>query len=381
MTSTTYDSPVPLVDLASQHAEIAGEVAAGFERVIESNGFIGGPDVAAFESEFASYQGVSHCVGVGNGTDALEFALRAAGVGTGDEVILPANTFVATAEAVVRAGATPVLVDSDPDFHLVDVGAAEAAVGPRTAALLPVHLYGRLAPMEGLGKLAAKTGLAIVEDAAQAQGATSDGRRAGSWGLATGTSFYPGKNLGAYGDAGAVLSNDSAIDRRVRLLANHGSEAKYQHIAVGFNSRLDSLQAVVLRAKLARLERWNDLRRAAARRYDDLLRGLDGVSRPRIPASEEHVWHLYVVRVPPDHRDALVQALNSAGIGAAIHYPVPIHLQEAFAHLPYRKGDFPIAEQAAAQIMSLPLYPHLTAGQQERVVETLAQSLRSASLR
>lgn len=367
---------LPLVDLVAQHAEIADEVAAGFARVIEGSEFVAGPDVGAFEAEFAQFQGVDHCVGVANGTDAIEFALRAIGVGPGDEVILPVNTFVATAEAVIRSGATPVLVDSDPDYFLIDVAAAQSAIGPRTAALLPVHLYGQLAPMGAMSVVAQRAGLAIVEDAAQAHGASQGGRHAGAFGLAAGTSFYPGKNLGAYGDAGAVLTNDPAVARRIRLLANHGSELKYRHVALGFNSRLDTLQAVVLRAKLARLAHWNELRRAAADRYDGLLQSLDGVTLPATRGDNHHVWHLYVVQVPPARRDSLVQALTAEGIGAAIHYPVPIHLQGAFADLRYGNGDFPVAEEAAGRIMTLPLHPHITPEQQERVVDALARWLR-----
>jgi dTDP-4-amino-4,6-dideoxygalactose transaminase len=364
------------VDLAAQHAEVADQIAAGFARVVETGAFIGGPDVAAFEREFADAHAVDHCVGVANGTDALELALRAAGIGSGDEVILPANTFIATAEAVVRAGARPVLVDSDPEFYLIDVAAASAAIGTRTAALMPVHLYGQLAPMEALCDLAATAGLALIEDAAQAQGATRGSRHPGSFGLSAGTSFYPGKNLGAYGDAGAVLTNDASTARRVRLLANHGSEVKYEHPELGFNSRLDTLQAVVLRAKLARLATWNALRREAAHRYHELLADVDGVGRPSVLAGNEHVWHLYVVRVSAGKRDPLVRALNAQGIGAGIHYPLPVHLQGAFSGLGYRRGDFPVAEAASAEILSLPLYPRIAPGQQEHVVDSLVRALR-----
>ncbi|HSS10201.1 MAG TPA: DegT/DnrJ/EryC1/StrS family aminotransferase [Acidimicrobiales bacterium] len=367
---------VPLVDLAAQHAEIADEVAAGLATVIESGCFVGGPEVTAFECELARAHGVGHCVGVANGTDALEFALRAADIGRGDEVILPANTFIATAEAVVRAGATPVLVDSDAEFHLIDVDAAAAAIGSRTAALIAVHLYGQLAPMERLCDLTQKASLALVEDAAQAQVARRSRSGAGSFGLAAATSFYPGKNLGAYGDGGAALTDDPAIARRVRLLGNHGSEVKYDHVELGFNSRLDAMQAVVLRAKLSRLAGWNAQRRAAARRYHELLADIDDVHTPGVLPGNEHVWHLYVVRVPAARRDALVQALAEGGIGVGVHYPVPIHLQGAFRHLGYCQGDFPVAEAAAAQIVSLPLYPHITPGQQERVVDAIARVLR-----
>jgi dTDP-4-amino-4,6-dideoxygalactose transaminase len=359
---------IPLVDLQAAHAEVAGEVELGFKRVIANTAFIGGDEVTAFEREFAAFTGVPHCVGVANGTDALELALRAVGVGPGREVVLPANTFIATAEAVARTGATVVLVDCDPQTYLLDVDAARAAVTPATGALVPVHLYGQLAPVE----LVADGGVPVVEDAAQCQGATRHGRGAGSWGIAA-TSFYPGKNLGAYGDAGAVVSTDADLATRVRTLANHGGLVKYAHDLVGFNSRLDGLQAVVLRAKLARLADWNARRRAAAARYDALLADVD-VVRPVTLAGNEHVWHLYVIRVP-ERRDEIVAAMNRAGIGAGIHYPAPVHLTPAFADLGYRAGAFPHAEAAAAQILSLPLYPQITAQQQERVVDALTAAM------
>ncbi|HEY2672516.1 MAG TPA: DegT/DnrJ/EryC1/StrS family aminotransferase, partial [Rugosimonospora sp.] len=343
----------------------------GFKRVISTTGFVGGEEVAAFEREYAAFTGVPYCVGVANGTDALELALRATGVGPGSEVILPANTFIATAEAVARAGARPVLVDMDPDSYLIDVEAVLAAVTPATRAVLPVHLYGQLAPMERLVEGLAGTGVPIVEDGAQCQGATRFGRGAGSWGIAA-TSFYPGKNLGAYGDAGAVMSTDETLATTVRTLANHGGLTKYAHDLVGCNSRLDALQAVVLRAKLTKLAAGNAARRAAAERYDGLLGGLD-VIRPVTLAGNVHVWHLYVVRVPD--RDRVLAQLNAAGIGAGIHYPTPVHLTPAFEHLGYRRGAFPHAEAAAGRIMSLPVYPQISPDAQEVVVRSLAAAL------
>jgi dTDP-4-amino-4,6-dideoxygalactose transaminase len=359
---------IPLVDLAAQHREIAAEVAEGFARILERTAFILGDEVSGFERAYAAFAGVRHCIGVANGTDALELALRAIGVGPGDEVILPANTFIATAAAVVRAGATPALVDCDPVHLLIDPERAAARVTSRTKAIIPVHLYGQAAPVEALGD-----GVAIVEDAAQSQGATRHGRSLGGFGIVAGTSFYPGKNLGAYGDAGAVLTNADDVAQKVRALRNYGSEVKYAHPEIGFNSRLDPLQAVVLSAKLRRLAAWNDARRAAARRYDALLGNVAGVGRPSTLPGNEHVWHLYVVRVP--RRDDVLRKLNAAGIGAGIHYPVPIHLQGAFAGLGHQRGDFPVAEAAADEILSLPLYPHITAAQQERVVEALRAAL------
>ena len=369
---------IPLVDLAAAHAEVAEEVETGFKRVIADTAFVGGAEVAAFEQEYAAFSGLPHCVGVANGTDALELALRAAGVGRGAEVIVPANTFIATAEAVARAGGEVVLADSDPRTYLIDVEAALAAVTPATRAIAPVHLYGQLAPVEQLRAGLAALGradVAIVEDAAQCQGATRHGRGAGTDGIAA-TSFYPGKNLGAYGDAGAVVTASEQLATTVRTLGSHGGLKKYTHDLIGVNSRLDGLQAVVLRAKLARLADWNARRRAAAARYDELLAGMD-VVRPVTLDGNEHVWHIYCVRVPGDgtgaRRDEVVSRLNAAGIGAAIHYPVPVHRTGAFGYL---GGSFPNAEAAAPELLSLPIYPQITPEQQERVAEALAAALR-----
>ena len=373
---------IPLVDLAAQHAQVAEEVAAGWAQVLAATAFIGGPQVAAFEAEFAAYVGAAHCVGVANGTDAIELALRACGIGPGDECILPANTFIATAEAVARSGATPVLADCDEHTYLIDPDAVAAAVGPRTAAILPVHLYGQIAEVERLAPLAQAAGAVIVEDAAQAQGARRHGAAMGGAGRLAATSFYPGKNLGAYGDAGAVVTGDADLAARLRLLREHGSPRKYEHSALGFNSRLDTLQAVVLSAKLRRLDAWNAARRAAADRYDALLSEAlgaapgtraDGVVLPRALAGNEHVWHLYVVWVPD--RDLVLKKLQEAGIGAGIHYPTPVHLTAAFGSLGYGPGAFPVAERVAGEILSLPLYAEITPAQQEYVVSTLVRAL------
>ncbi|WP_305784087.1 DegT/DnrJ/EryC1/StrS family aminotransferase [Symbioplanes lichenis] len=358
---------IPLVDLAAAHAEVAEEVEAGFKRVLAATAFVGGAEVTAFEEEYAAFSGLPHCVGVANGTDALELALRAVGVGPGSEVILPANTFIATAEAVARAGADVVLVDCDPRTYLIDTDAALAAVTPRTRAIIPVHLYGQLAPVERLHT----AGVAVVEDAAQCQGATRHGRGAGADGIAS-TSFYPGKNLGAYGDAGAVVTADEELATTVRTLGSHGGLAKYRHDLIGMNSRLDGLQAVVLRAKLTRLARWNELRRAAAARYDELLADLD-VVRPVTLGGNEHVWHIYGIRVPGGRRDEVLSRMHAAGVGAAIHYPFPVHATGAFAYL---GGSFPNAEAAAGELLSLPIYPQITEDQQARVASALASALR-----
>lgn len=371
--SLTTQTSIPLVDLKAQQYEVQEQVNAGLAEIFEHTAFIGGAVVADFERDYATFAGVEHCVGVGNGTDALELALRANGIGPGDEVILPANTFIATAEAVARAGATVVLVDVDPQYLLIDAAAVAEAVTHRTKAIMPVHLFGQNAFIEQLEPIAAEHGLVIVEDAAQAQGAVRNGRPAGSIGAAAGTSFYPGKNLGAAGDAGAVLCKDPRIADAVRVLSAHGSRIKYEHEVIGVNSRLDAVQAVVLSAKLERLGAWNRLRREAAARYGELLADLPGVLAPQPAPGNEDVWHLYVIQV--EERDRVLEELNHAGVGAGIHYPYPVHLTEAFAHLDYREGDFPVAERAAKRILSLPLYPHITREQQLRVVEVLKRSV------
>lgn len=366
----THDS-IPLVDLRAQHAEVADEIASGFAKVFERTAFILGSEVAAFETAFAAYCGVAHCIGVGNGTDAIELMIRALGLGADDEVLVPANTFIATALGVMRAGAVPVLVDCDR-YHLLDPARVAERITPRTRAILPVHLYGQLADMEALEKIASVHGLLLIEDAAQVQGATRHGRRCGTFGAAAATSFYPGKNLGAYGDAGAVLTSSDDLAAHIRKLRNWGSDRKYHHPELGFNSRLDTLQAVVLSAKLRRLDDWNAARQRAAALYDQLLGGIEGLETPLVLPGNEHVYHLYVVRVA--NRDAVLARLQEQGIEAGVHYPTPLHLHGALRGLGYTRGDFPQAEKAAAEILSLPLHPHLTAAQQERIAATLAES-------
>ncbi|MEV7072389.1 DegT/DnrJ/EryC1/StrS family aminotransferase [Streptomyces sp. NPDC093990] len=368
---------IPLVDLKAAHEEVADEVRAGFDRVLANTAFVGGDEVRRFEREYAEFGGVAHCVGVANGTDAVELALRASGVGPGDEVVIPANTFIATAGAVARIGARPVLADCLPESHLLDPGAALDAVGPATRAVVPVHLYGQMAEVTELAAQLPDQ-VRVVEDAAQCQGATRDGRAPGSGGIAA-TSFYPGKNLGAYGDAGAVLTDDEELTNLVRAIANHGGIAKYRHDVPGFNSRLDGLQAVVLRAKLKRLADGNAARRAAAARYDELLADLvdaGRVVRPVTAPGNVHVWHLYVVQIAGADRDDVVGKLNAEGIGAGVHYPAPVHLTPAYRHLGHERGDFPHAEKAAERILSLPLYPQITPDQQHQVVAALAEALR-----
>lgn len=363
------------MDLARQHVVVAEAIRSGWQRIVDSGDFVGGIDVDEFEHELATALGVRHCVAVANGTDALELVLRACGLPSGSEVIVPANTFIATAEAVLRAGCRLRLVDCDPDSYLLDVDQVEAAVDRTGAtAVIAVHLYGQSAPMEKIEEICSDRHVTVLEDAAQAQGARRNGRPVGSFGRGAGTSFYPGKNLGAYGDAGAVLTNDEEVAGAVRLLRNHGSSAQYAHEILGFNSRLDSLQAVVLRAKLKWLRRWNEERRAAAERYNELLRDLPEVATPSSVPGEGHVWHLYVVQVP--ERDRVLAELRSRGIGAGVHYPVPIHLHPALRCLGLPRGSFPVAERVNERILSLPLFPGITIAEQERVASVLRSVLR-----
>lgn len=365
---------VPFIDLLSQQREIAEGVRSGWEEVIATSSFIGGRFVAEFETAYADLIGVLHCVGLANGTDAMELSLRAVGVGSGDEVILPANTFVATAEAVARIGAVPVIVDVDPEHLLIDPVHVEAAISKRTKAIVPVHLFGQTAPVEKLQPFVEANGLAIVEDAAQSQGATRYGRRAGSLGALAATSFYPGKNLGAYGDAGAVLTNHPDLARRVRMLGTHGSEIKYVHEFLGFNSRLDALQAVVLSEKLKHLSVWNARRREAAERYAELLSGISGLKLPRSADGNEDVWHLYVVRLKD--RDRALAALQRGAIGVGVHYPLPIHRTPAFASLAkVGPSGCAVAERAAEEILSLPICPYITVEAQQHVADVLAKAL------
>jgi dTDP-4-amino-4,6-dideoxygalactose transaminase len=369
--TTTATTGVPMLDLGYQTAIVADEVNSGFARVIAANEFILGPDVAEFEREYASYLDVGHVVGVGNGTDALVLALRAAGIRRGDEVVLPANTFVATAEAVVLVGAIPRFVDCGEDY-LIDLDSLADAVSHRTRAVVAVHLYGQVAPIERIRAIVGDD-VVIVEDAAQSQGARSGDRWAGALGDVAATSFYPGKNLGAFGDAGAVMTGSEAIADTVRALRNHGGLRKYEHTRIGTNSRLDTLQAVVLRAKLARLDEWNDQRRAVAARYTSALDAVDRVSAPVGTPGVDHVFHQYVVQV--DDRDRVLAELNRAGIGAGVHYPVPVHLLPAFDRFSPGMGAFPTAEAQAGRILSLPVYPGLTEAMQAQVVDQLVARL------
>lgn len=362
---------VPFVDLGIQTRLVEAEVRERWDEILAKTAFVLGPDVARFEREFADYSGARHAVGVGNGTDALELAMRAAGIGPGDEVIVPANTFVATAEGVERAGATVVPADCDDDY-LVDPDRVAERLTPRTKAVVGVHLYGQMAPLARLRE-AVGPDVVVIEDAAQSQGASRDGGRSGGVGDVAGTSFYPGKNLGAFGDAGAVLTSDDEVEHRALQLRNHGGVAKYEHNLVGTNSRLDTLQAAVLSVKLRYLDSWNAQRQAAADHYRELLGDLEQVELPRQIPGASHVWHLYVVRV--DDRDKVSVALGEAGVGHGIHYPAPIHLLPAFAHLGLGAGSFPVAEAQAPKILSLPMFPGITEDQQSYVADVVRKAV------
>jgi dTDP-4-amino-4,6-dideoxygalactose transaminase len=358
---------VPFLDLRAIHAAIKADVLADVADLIDASAFANGPAVAEFEAVFARYCGTRVCVGVSSGLDALRLGLLAAGIGPGDEVVVPANTFVATVEAVSQAGATPVLADaSEADFAL-DPAAAEAAVGPRTRALMPVHLYGRLADMRALGRLAERRGLAVFEDACQAHGADRDGIRAGSAGLAASFSFYPGKNLGAMGDAGALVTDDEELAEKVRALREHGQRRKYEHDVPGYTARLDTLQALVLLRKLPLLDGWNDERRAAAAFYGEALDGVGDLVLPGGAQDGHPVWHLYVIRTADP--DALLASLKARGISGGRHYPQPVHLTGAYAHLGHREGDFPVAERLSREVVSLPMFPGITEAQLTAVVD------------
>lgn len=365
---------IPLVDLKAQYAAIQPEIDAAIARVVAGAAFVGGPAVAEFEAAWAVFQRAPYAVGCGSGTAALLLALKALDIGPGDEVITSAHTFVATIEAIELAGATPVLVDIDPQTYCLDPACLEAAITPATRAIVPVHIYGQIGPMDRIAAIARRHHLAIIEDAAQAHAAEYQGRRAGSWGEAACFSFYPGKNLGAYGDAGAVTTRDEALARRVAILRDHGSPAKYVHDEIGYNERLDAIQAAVLSAKLPHLEAWTEARRRHAAAYSERLKNVPGVTAPVELPGARHVYHIYCIRVPGD-RDAIKAALNERGIGAGIHYPIPVHLQPALAHRGWKRGQFPHAEAAAATILSLPLYPELTERQIDAVIEALVEAL------
>lgn len=360
---------IPFLDLDWQRKRIAKRLKVSWKKIMSESSYILGPDVGAFEREFAEFTGSQYVVGVANGTDALELGIRALGLGLGDEIIVPANSFFASAIAVNRAGAHPVFVDCAPGTWLIDPSKVEDKITHSTRAIMAVHLYGQIADMRAIKEIAERHNLFVIEDAAQAQGASQRGGQAGSFGDVAATSFYPGKNLGAFGDAGAVMTASKEIYNSVIGLRNYGSLVKYTHESLGFNSRMDSLQAAVLREKLRFLESWNEIRRTQAEKYSEMLGGFAEITLPVVADGNLHVWHLYVVQVK--NRNRVAHAMLKAGVQTGVHYPKPIHLQPAYFDGTAKPESFPIAEAASATCLSLPIYPGLTTRQQERVVGAL----------
>jgi dTDP-4-amino-4,6-dideoxygalactose transaminase len=364
---------IKFVDLQAQYASLQQEIDAAILRVVRHSDFILGHDVAQFEEEFAAFCDAKHAVAVSSGTDALHLALRVLDVGPGDEVITSPHTFVATAGAIHATGARPVFADIDPRTYTLNPAQLEVAITDRTRAVIPVHLYGQPADMDPIVEICRRHGLWVLEDAAQAHGAEYKGRRVGTLGDIAAFSFYPGKNLGAYGDAGAVTTNSEELATRVRLLINHGSATKYEHVTTGFCNRMDTIQAAVLRVKLPHLPRWTEQRRKVAAWYEQGLAAIGGVETPSESEWARAVYHLYVVQV--GDRDRLQSSLRGAGIATQVHYPKPVHLQLAYRHLGYKPGDFPHAETAAAHVLSLPMYPELTREQSDYIVAQVAQAM------
>jgi len=367
-------SSVPFLDLAPSHAPLKAAILEEISTLIDSGAFTNGHQVAVFEKAFAEFCGAQHCVGTGSGLDALRLALIAAGAQPGDEVILPANTFAATLEAVIQAGAKPVLADVTESDYNLDPAAVEAAITPRGSFLLPVHLYGQLADMSALTKIAREHDLAIVEDACQAHGAERDGFRAGAGGLVGCFSFYPGKNLGAFGDGGACVTDDEDLTAHVRALREHGQRRKYFHDFEGYTARLDTIQALALSHKLPLLAGWNEERRAAASFYAQALAGVGDVVLPPVPEGSSPVWHLYVVRTAEPTE--LAASLRERGIGCGHHYPIPLHLLPAYERLGYEKGSFQVTERLAAEAISLPIFPGIGGAQLEAVIEAIGDYFR-----
>ncbi len=352
---------IPFLDLKTQYKQIESEVVPAVTEAMQNGAFIGGPQVTGLEEEFAAFCDSACCIGVGSGTDALRFALMAAGVGPGHEVITVPNTFIATTEAISQVGARPVFVDIKADTCNIDPEKIGACITPRTRAVIPVHLYGQPADMDAILQIADKHDLLVIEDACQAHGALYKGRKAGSLGTAGCFSFYPGKNLGAFGEGGAVVTQDESLALKIRMIRDHGQEKKYYHLIEGYNGRLDAIQAAVLRIKLKRLQSWNEARQHNARCYHELLADLDGIITPTEADFAQSVYHLYVIHA--DNRDALQQHLDQNGIATGLHYPQPLHLQAAYKHLGYKPGDFPVAENSASRLLSLPMFPELTRDQ------------------
>jgi len=371
---TPRRSAVPFLDLGPSHSVLKQQILAAVSELIEEGAFTNGSQVATFETAFAEYCGTRHAVGLASGLDALRLGLLAAGIEPGDEVVVPAATFVATLEAVTQARGRPVVVDiGDSDYGL-DIEATAAALGPRVRFLLPVHLYGQMADLRGILRLASENGLQVVEDACQAHGASRDGLRAGAGGLAGAFSFYPAKNLGAFGDAGALVTDDEDLAARVRALREHGQREKYRHEIEGYTARLDTIQALVLLCKLASLDAWNDQRRAGARRYAEALTGVGDLRLPPVATGSQPVWHLFVVQTA--HPIRLAAYLAERGIGTGRHYPEPPHLSAAFAFLGHKCGEFPVAERLARQTLSLPLFPGISDAQIDAVVQAVGAYFR-----
>lgn len=368
---------IPFLDLQAHHAPLRAELEAAISEVLDCGAFAGGPFVTRFEEDFASFCSTPFAVGVGNGTDALWFSLLALGVGPGDEVITVPSTFMATAEAISFCGATPVFVDIDETTYTMDPAQLERALTPRTKAIVPVHLFGQMADMDPILEFGRTHGLPIVEDACQAHGAEYKGRKAGSLGIAGCFSFYPGKNLGALGEAGAIVTTDAALAQRIRTLRDHGQSKKYHHSVIGWNGRMDGIQAAVLRVKLKHLAQWNAQRRAHAKRYYELLTGIPGLSLPREAEYAQHVYHVFAVLTA--RRDEVLAELGQRGVQCGIHYPIPVHLQEAYQHLRLGPGSFPVAERTSAELLSLPMFPELTEEQIGYVVSSLRQTVQTSS--
>lgn len=366
---------IPLVDLKAQYHSIKTEIDIAMQNVMNNTAFIMGKAVSDFEKNFASYTGAKHALGVSSGTDALLLAMIAADLGKGDEVITTPHTFIATIEPMMQLGIKPVFVDIDPITYNIDPNLIEAAITNKTKAIVPVHLYGQAANMTEIAAIAEKHNLLILEDAAQAHGAQWDGQAVGSWGQVTGFSFYPGKNLGAAGDAGGIITNDDKMAETMRLLLNHGSETKYKHSVIGYNCRMDGLQGAVLDVKLKYIEQWTEQRRENAAYYDEILTNQPDIILPQADKRARHVYHLYVIKVQ-GNRDKILNYLHEQGIGAGIHYPIPCHLQPALAELGYQEGDFPKVEAAAKQIISLPMFPELSHTQMDKIGDTLRETMR-----
>lgn len=363
---------VPFLDLKIQYESIRSEIDKVIAGVVNETAFIGGKYVDQFESDFAEWLGTKHCVGCANGTDAIEIALKVFGIGSGDEVIVPAHTWISTSESVTSVGARPVFVDTDPRYYTIDPALIERAITPRTRAIIPVHLYGLPADMDPILTIAQKHGVKVIEDCAQAHGATYQGKKVGTMGDAATFSFYPGKNLGAYGDAGCLVTDDDAIAAQARMIGNHGQVKKHAHVTEGRNSRLDGIQAAILSVKLRHLDNWNRLRQSRARVYESLL-GRTGISAPLVPQGSSHVYHLFVVQV--DKRDSVIDQLRTLNVDSAIHYPTALPWVEAYAYLGHAAGEFPVATNACQRIISLPMYAELSDEMIAHTVESLIRSV------